>query len=277
MNTLKPSRAVAIPGRVILTLYALVLALPLLWMVISSLKANKDVYGKPFSLPSPWHFQNYADAWTMGVSNYFVNSLLVTAFTTVIVLLCAAFASFAMVRLSNWAARLMLLAVMASLVVSPQIAIVPLYDLLGKANLLDTYWAMIFPYVGFRLPMAVLLIRAVFMEVPRELDEASRLDGCGSMGIFRHVYWPLSSGVLVTAGILTVYYTWNEFLFALIFMSTDSFRTIPAGLMAFRDALQTDYGVLLAGLVIAALPIVIVFLFCQRFFIEGITSGSVKS
>ncbi len=276
MNTVTPSRAIAIPGRIILTLYALVLALPLLWMVMSSFKSNKDVYGRPFSLPSPWKVDNYTDAWTMGVSHYFVNSLLVTAITTVVVLLCAAFASFAMVRLNNLAARIMLLAVMASLVVSPQIAIVPLYDLLGKANLLDTYWAMIFPYVGFRLPMAILLIRAVFLEVPRELDEASRLDGCGSMRTFRNVYWPLSSGVLVTAGILTVYYTWNEFLFALIFMSTDSLRTIPAGLMAFRDALQTDYGVLLAGLVIAALPIVVVFLFCQRFFIEGITAGGVK-
>ncbi len=239
MNTVTPSRAIAIPGRIILTLYALVLALPLLWMVMSSFKSNKDVYGRPFSLPSPWKVDNYTDAWTMGVSHYFVNSLLVTAITTVVVLLCAAFASFAMVRLNNLAARIMLLAVMASLVVSPQIAIVPLYDLLGKANLLDTYWAMIFPYVGFRLPMAILLIRAVFLEVPRELDEASRLDGCGSMRTFRNVYWPLSSGVLVTAGILTVYYTWNEFLFALIFMSTDSLRTIPAGLMAFRDALQT--------------------------------------
>lgn len=277
MNSLHTSRAIAIPGRILLALYALVLALPLIWMVLSSFKPDKDVYGAPFSLPSPWRVRNYTDAWTMGVSNYFVNSLVVTVFTTVIVLICAAFASFAMVRLRNGAARIMLLAVMASLVVSPQIAIVPLYDLLGKMGILDTYWAMIFPYVGFRLPMAILLIRAVFLEVPRELDEVSRLDGCGSLGTFRNVYWPLSSGVLVTAGILTIYYTWNEFLFALIFMSTDSFRTIPAGLMAFRDALQTDYGVLLAGLVIAALPIVVVFLFCQRFFIEGVTAGSVKA
>lgn len=276
MGGLRLSRALALPGRIVLTIYALVLAIPLLWMVVSSFKSSTEVYGSPFGLPEKWLFSNYSTAWTMGVSSYFLNSVIVTVATTACVLVFAAMASFAMVRLNNIATRLLLMAVMAALVVSPQITIVPLYDLLGRIGLLDTYGAMILPYIAFRLPMAILLIRAVFLEVPKELDEASRLDGCGSLGTFRNVYWPLSRGVLVTAGILTVYYTWNEFLFALIFINSDDLRTIPAGLMAFRDALQTDWGVLLAGLVIAALPIVVVFLFAQRFFIEGITAGSGK-
>lgn len=263
-------------GRIVLIVYALILAIPLMWMLISSFKPTSEVYGKPFSLPTEWLVDNYVRAWNQGVSQYFFNSAIVTAVSTVGVLLAAALAAFGMVRSRNWLARIMLLFCMAALVVSPQIAIVPLYDLLGRVGLLDTYLAMILPYIAYRLPMAILLIRAVFLDVPKELDEAARLDGCGSLKVFRHVYWPISKGVLVTAAILTIYYTWNEFLFALIFVNSDDLRTIPAGLMAFRDALQTDWGVLLAGLTIAALPVIVLFIFFQRFLIEGMTAGSVK-
>ncbi len=265
-----------LPGRLVLTLYALILALPLLWMVISSFKPSVEVYGRPWNLPTAWKFENYAQAWEMGVSQYFVNSLIVTSITTALVLVVAALAAYSLVRMHNVVARLTLMAVMGSLVISPQVSIVPLYDLLGRVGIIDTYEAMVLPYVAYRLPMAILLIRAVFLEVPKELEEASRLDGCGSFRTFVNVYWPVSSGVLATAAILTIYYTWNEFLFALIFVNSDELRTIPAGLMAFRDALATDWGVLLAGLTIAAVPIVVVFLLGQRFLIAGITAGSVK-
>ena len=263
-------------GRTILIIYALILAVPLIWMVISSFKKSSEVYGMPFSLPTRWLPENYVQAWNQGVSHYFLNSTIVTAAATVGVLLVAALAAFGMVRSGNWLARLVLLLCMGALVVSPQIAIVPLYDLLGRAGLLNTYLAMILPYMAYRLPMAVLLIRAVFLDVPKELDEAARLDGCGSLKVFRHVYWPISKGVLVTAAILTIYYTWNEFLFALIFINSDELRTIPAGLMAFRDALQTDWGVLLAGMTISAAPLIILFLLMQKQFIRGMTAGSVK-
>lgn len=265
-----------LPGRIVLAIYAFLLAIPLIWMVVSSFKQSSEVYGSPWSLPTVWRFSNYSDAWNRGVSQYFVNSVVVTAVSTTAVLILAAMASYSMVQLRNVWANIALYICMGALVISPQIAIVPLYDLLGRLGLLDTLAAMILPYIAYRLPMAIMLIRAVFLVVPPSLVEASRLDGCGSFGTFRHVYWPMSAGVLVTAGILTVYYTWNEFLFAMIFVDSDELRTIPAGLMAFRDALATDWGVLLAGLTIAAAPIIIVFVFAQRFIIEGMTAGSVK-
>jgi len=265
-----------LPGRFVLAVYALILAIPLIWMVMSSFKESSEVFGKPWQLPTVWRFSNYSEAWGRGVSQYFFNSVLVTVASTALVLLMAAMASYAMVQLRNLWATIALYICMGALVLAPQIAIVPLYDLLGRLDLLDTLAAMILPYIAYRLPMAIMLIRAVFLVVPVELVEASRLDGCGSFGTFRQVYWPMSSGVLVTAGILTVYYTWNEFLFAMIFINSDEMRTIPAGLMAFRDALATDWGILLAGLTIAAAPIVIVFIFAQRFIIEGMTAGSVK-
>lgn len=264
------------PVYVLLAIYAIVIAYPLIWMVISSFKTSAEIYGDPWGLPQTWLVQNYAQAWEKGISGYFVNSLLVTVVTTIATVLLAALCAYGMVRMANRVAGVVLILAMGGLVVAPQVSLIPLYQMLDALGLLDTLWAMILPYVAFRLPMAILLIRSVFLAIPLELVDAATIDGCRSLGVFRHVYLPLSRSILVTAGVLTAYFAWNEFLFAVVFVNSDSSRTIPAGLMSFRDALSTEWGVLLAGLVIAALPIIIVFLLLQRYFVAGIAAGSVK-
>lgn len=266
----------AIPAHALLTIYAIVVAYPLLWMVISSFKASRDITQDPWGLPATWLVGNYAQAWKQGISAYFVNSLVVTLVSTVATVLLAALCAYGMTMVNEKVATLALLVTMGGLVVAPQVALIPLYRFLDALGLLNTIWAMILPYIAFRLPMAILLIRSVFLGIPRELVDAATVDGANTFSIFRNVYLPLSRSVLVTAGVLTAYYAWNEFLFAIVFVDSQKLRTIPAGLMAFRDALSTDWGVLLAGLVIAALPIVIAFLFLQRYFVAGVTAGSVK-
>jgi raffinose/stachyose/melibiose transport system permease protein len=264
------------PVYLLLAVYAIVIAYPLIWMVISSFKTSAEIYGDPWGLPQTWLVQNYAQAWEKGISGYFVNSLVVTVVTTIATVLLAALCAYGMVRMANRVAGAVLILAMGGLVVAPQVSLIPLYQMLDALGLLDTLWAMILPYVAFRLPMAILLIRSVFLAIPLELVDAATIDGCRSLGVFRHVYLPLSRSILVTAGVLTAYFAWNEFLFAIVFVNSDSSRTIPAGLMSFRDALSTEWGVLLAGLVIAALPIIIVFLLLQRYFVAGIAAGSVK-
>jgi raffinose/stachyose/melibiose transport system permease protein len=266
----------SIPVYVVLGLYAVVVAYPLLWMVISSFKASTEIYADPWGLPTTWLVGNYAQAWQRGISEYFINSLVVTIAATAGTVVAAALCAYGMVRLRNRVADVLLIVMMGGLVVAPQVSLIPLYRLLDGLGLLNTYWAMILPYVAFRLPMAVILIRSVFLAVPQELIDAATIDGCRSLGILRHVYVPLSRSVLITAAVLTGYFSWNEFLFAIVYVDTDAIRTIPAGLMAFRDALSTDWGVLLAGLVIAALPIIVVFLALQRYFVAGVAAGSVK-
>ncbi|MGG1909229.1 carbohydrate ABC transporter permease [Microbacterium sp. NRRL B-14842] len=208
----------------------------------------------PWGLPSVWLVQNYAAAWDRGISDYFVNSVIVTIISTVATVAIAALCAYGMVRLSSRVANIVLIVAMGGLVVAPQVSLIPLYRLLDTMGLLNTYWAMILPYVAFRLPMAILLIRSVFLGIPRELEDAATIDGCRSFGVFRHVYLPLSASVLTTAAVLTGYFAWNEFLFAIVYIDADALRTIPAGLMSFRDSLSTEWGVLLAGLTIAALP-----------------------
>lgn len=264
------------PVYLVLAIYAIVIAYPLIWMVISSFKNTTEIFAEPWGLPSVWLVENYVQAWDRGISAYFANSLIVTIVTTIGTVLGAALCAYGMVRMNNRVADIVLILAMGGLVVAPQVSLIPLYQMLDALNLLDTLWAMILPYIAFRLPMAILLIRSVFLAIPKELQDAATVDGCNSLGVFRHVYIPLSRSILVTAGVLTGYFAWNEFLFAIVFVNADANRTIPAGLMSFRDALGTEWGVLLAGLVIAALPIIVVFLFLQRYFVAGITAGSVK-
>ena len=264
------------PVQVILAVYAVVIAYPLLWMVISSFKSSSEIFADPWGLPSVWLVQNYAAAWDRGISDYFLNSVIVMVISTAATVALAALCAYGMVRLSSRVANVVLIVAMGGLVVAPQVSLIPLYRLLDTMGLLNTYWAMILPYVAFRLPMAILLIRSVFLGIPRELEDAATIDGCRSFGVFRHVYLPLSASVLTTAAVLTGYFAWNEFLFAIVYIDADALRTIPAGLMSFRDSLSTEWGVLLAGLTITALPIVVVFLALQRYFVAGVAAGSVK-
>jgi raffinose/stachyose/melibiose transport system permease protein len=270
------ARVRTVPVHLLLVFYALVVAYPLVWMVLSSFKSSTEIYADPWGLPSTWMVQNYANAWDKGISEYFLNSAIVTIISTIATVAVAALCAYGMTRLPERVALVILVVALGGLVVAPQVSLIPLYRLLDGLGLLNTYWAMILPYVAFRLPMAILLIRSVFLAVPRELVDAATIDGSNSLQIFRHVYLPLSRSVLATASVLTAYFAWNEFLFAIVYVDSDAIRTIPAGLMSFRDALSTDWGVLLAGLVIAALPIVVVFLFLQRYFVAGIAAGSVK-
>lgn len=264
------------PVYVVLFVYAIVVAYPLFWMVVSSFKESREITADPWSLPSTWLVSNYAQAWEKGISSYFVNSLLVTAISTVATVLIAALCAYGMTRITSKLANIMLVITIGGLVVAPQVALIPLYRLLDSMGFLDTLMAMILPYIAFRLPMAIILIRSVFLGIPRELLDAATIDGANSLQTLMQIYVPLSKSVLMTAGVLTAYFAWNEFLFAIVYVDSDKFRTIPAGLMSFRDALSTEWGVLLAGLVIAALPIVILFVFMQRYFISGIAAGSVK-
>lgn len=260
----------------VLIILFLMIAYPLFWMVMSSFKSYDDIYQNVWSLPEVWHFENYINAWEKGISDYFKNSVIVTVSTVVGVLLFASLAAYGLSRYNFKGLNLVLLFCMGGMMLSPQVCLIPLYSLLKVLHIHNTYFAMILPYVAFRLPISVLLIRSYFLTIPKELEESATLDGCSPFGTFIRIFVPISKPILLTCTVLTSYYSWNEFLFSIIFIDSDSLKTIPSGLMNFRDALQTDWGVLLAGMVLAALPIIILFIFMQKYFIRGMTAGSVK-
>ncbi|MEK5444671.1 carbohydrate ABC transporter permease [Fredinandcohnia sp. FSL W7-1320] len=259
-----------------LIVYAVIILYPLFWMVISSMKSYKEIYNNVWGFPSTWLVENYATAWSKGISSYFVNSIFVTAITVISVVLIGSMAAFVLARYRTKLIDFALIFIIGGMMMNPEVALIPLFNILSSLELINTHWALIFTYISYRLPLAVLLLRAYFLSIPRELEESAIIDGCSEFGIYRRIYLPMSVPIIITVIVLTSYYAWNEFLFATIFIESNDLKTIPSGLMNFRDALRTDWGVLLAGMVMSAAPMVLLLIFLQKYLVRGLSEGSVK-
>jgi raffinose/stachyose/melibiose transport system permease protein len=261
---------------VFLLLYFIAIAYPLFWMVINSFKNTADIFNDSWGLPKEWLFSNYATAWQQGVSSYFINSVIITVGTCLLTVLISALCAFGLTRFQIKGGKFLLLFVSAGLMFSPQSSLIPLYELIQQMGIFDTHWALILTFTAYRIPLTVLLIRSFFLSIPKELEESAYLDGATTLDVFGRIFLPMSKPILFTGVILTAYYAWNEFLFSLIFIQTEEVKPITSGLLVFKDALNTNWGVLMAGLVISALPLIVVFMLMQKYFVRGLADGSVK-
>ena len=260
----------------VLIILAILIIYPMFWIVMSSFKDYNGIFKDVWGLPKEWLFENYKTAWDRGISNYFINSLIVSAGTIAGVVVLTTFAAFGICQLKNKLASVCFLAIMGGLLLSPQVCLLPLYMLLKNMGIKDTYAALIITYIAFRIPVSVMLIRSFFIGIPKDLEESALIDGASLFQIYRKIYLPLSKPIVSTVVIMTAYYAWNEFVFATMFIDSSQRQTIPVGLMVFSDGLMTNWGVVMAGMVIACLPIIVLFIVMQKSFIRGITAGSVK-
>lgn len=261
---------------ILLLIGIVIIMYPLFWMVMSSLKGYSEIYNSVWSLPSKWLFSNYVEAWEKGISSYFINSFIVTISTIAGVIIIGSLCAYGLSKYkSKWITVSLVLCV-GGMMVNPQVCLVPLYVLLQNMGIHNTLFALILPYIAFRLPLSILLIRSYFLGIPKALEESARIDGCTAFGVYWRIFMPISKPILLTTTVLTAYYAWNEFLFAIIFIDSDKYKTIPSGLMNFRDALQTEWGVLLAGMAISALPMVIMLIVMQKHLVRGMAEGSLK-
>ena len=261
---------------IILILLAVLIIYPMFWIVMSSFKDYNGIFKDVWGLPEKWLFENYKTAWDRGISSYFVNSLIVTIGTIAGVVCLTSFAAFGICQMKSRLANICFLLILGGLLLSPQVCLLPLYMLLKNMGIKDTYFALIFPYIAFRIPVSVMLIRSFFVGIPKDLEESALIDGATLFQIYRKIYLPLSKPIISTVVIMTAYYSWNEFIFATMFIDSSERQTIPVGLMVFSDGLMTNWGVVMAGMVIACLPITLLFILMQKSFIRGITAGSVK-
>ena len=268
------------PGEIlwlaILFLLAALILYPLFWILMSSFKDYNGIYGDVWGLPDIWHVENYMTAWNRGISQYFLNSLIVTICTLAGVVFASTFSAFGICQMKGRLGNFVFLFCLCGLLLSPQVCLLPLFMLLKSLKLKNTLFAMILPYIAFRLPVSIMLIRSFFVGISRELEEAATIDGATLMQIYGHIYLPLSKPIISTVIIMTAYYALNEFVFATIFVDSSKLRTIPVGLMVFRDGLMTEWGVVLAGMAISCLPIIVLFLLMQKSFVRGMTAGAVK-
>ena len=246
---------------------------PLLWMVFSSFKDNREVFDSPWGMPGRLRWENFGKAGSAGVVRYFTNSVIVTSLSILTTVLISAWAAFGLVRQKIVGGGIVLGLLLGGLMLAPTVALIPLFGLLQNLRIFDTYWALIVLYTAFRIPFTTFLIRAYMIDISPEVDEAAKLDGCTPAQTFWRIILPMSRPILVSAALLQALFAWNEFVFALVFVSNGDLKTLPVGLMDMQSRLLTDWPVQFAGLTMAALPMIVLFLIGQRQFLQGLTDG----
>jgi raffinose/stachyose/melibiose transport system permease protein len=257
----------------LLTLMALGVIYPLIWMALNGFKTNAELFGSAWGLPGQFRWSNFATAWTQGVVRYLFNSVLVTVVSIVGVVIISAWAAYGLTRLRLPLAGPVTMIILGGLMLAPTVALVPLFQLLRSLRLYDTYAGLIILYIAFRIPFTLFLIRAYMFGLPHEVEEAARVDGASNWQIFWRVVFPMSRPVLVSAALLQAIFAWNEFPFALVFINNPNLKTLPVGLLDMQSRLLTNWPVMFAALTLAALPMIIAFLVGQRQFIRGLAEG----
>lgn len=251
---------------------------PFLWQFSTSLQLDKALTaGTPSFWPDPFTIEHYYNAFIeKELHRYVWNSLVVSLATTFLCLFVGSLGAFALSRL-NVRGRFGILVAILSVSMFPQIALVgPLYLLAANLGLLDSYTALIITYLALGLPLVTWVLFGYFETLPKEIDEAARMDGVGVPGLLWHIILPMSLPSLVTTGLLAFITAWNEFLFALAFTSNIDRQTIPVGIANFTNLYYVPWGDIAAASAVVTVPLIILVLFFQRHIIEGLTQGGIK-
>lgn len=251
---------------------------PFLWQFSTSFQLDRALTATtPSFIPHPFTLQHYANAFFQRHLQYYLrNSFIVAGLTTLFCLAIGTLAAFALSRL-NIKGRFGLLMVILSVSMFPQIAIVgPLYLVASALNLLDTYTGLVITYLALGLPLVTWVLFGYFETLPREMDEAGRVDGVSTLGLLWRIILPISLPSLVTTGLLAFIAAWNEFLFALAFTSNFQHQTVPVGIANFTDLYYVPWGDISAASAVVTVPLIVLVLIFQRHIIQGLTMGGLK-
>jgi raffinose/stachyose/melibiose transport system permease protein len=268
--------ALKLGSHLILALFTLVIVYPVVWMAFASLKTKPELATNIWGPPQSFLWENYTRAWeTARLGNALVNSLVVSLGTTALVVGLAALAGYALARFRfRFATAIFLLFVLTMQAGAP---IIPLYVMLARLRLTDSYQGLILPMVAGGLPLAIFIFHAFFQSIPRELQEAAVVDGCTDFGAFWRVVLPISGPAIATVAILQFLGAWNEYFLALILICSPNMRTLPLAIQVFfYDFGRTEWTQAFAALTVGSLPMIIVYVLMQRQFIQGLTSGALK-
>jgi len=252
---------------------------PYLWTAIMSLRTTDEIYRSHYGLPIPAHWVKFYVAWTeFGYDVYFRNSAIVAVAAVILITIVGALAGFGFAR-RRYAFPLrqpLFLLIFLSLMFPPQIMILSLFQILIKLRLFNTLPGLILVYVATEMPITIYLLRAFFAQIPQELEDAARIDGCTDWAMFWRVMFPIALPAVATTFILDFIYFWNEFLYAVVFITQQEIRTLPLAIQFLVSDQYQDIGMLATGLMIATLPILVMYLFLSEWFVKGMTAGAVK-
>jgi raffinose/stachyose/melibiose transport system permease protein len=261
----------------VLVFWACVSLYPFYFALVSSFKINAEIFREPFAPPLHVTIENYIRAWNianMGV--YFRNSIALATMTVVLLLITGSMASFVLSRLRFRLNGVIFIFMIMGMMIPIHSTIVPLAFMIGRLHLRDNYIVLSLLYTAFQLPMTVFVLTGFMKSIPSDLEEAAVMDGCRHWQVYRVVIIPLSTSALATVSVFNSLYAWNDLLFPLLFVSKRNLRTISLGLISFFGERNSDYGGVMAAIVLAFIPPLIAYALFQRRVEAGLTAGAVK-
>ncbi len=264
-------------SRVPIIVFIVLTVYPILFVLLTSFKTTSEFYTNIWMLPQRFEWENYATSWIDAqVGKYFVSSLIIVGISVAVSLVLGAMAGYALARLHVPYAGLILFLFLATTFLPAEMIVMPLYIMLSKIKLVGTYYSLIIPYIGWSLPMTIYIFQSFFKSLPSELLEAARMDGCTEVKAFTKVTAPLMLPAIATCAIFSFVGLWGELLWASIALSMSDLRTIPFGIIAFKAQYGTDWGPMSATICLILIPLILFFLFVQKYFVQGLTGGAVK-
>lgn len=267
----------ALVGDFLLLVFVCLMVYPLLLMFMTAFKTTREIFFAPFALPARWQFANFLQVLRLAnFRSYILNSVLVTSCSVALIVSFASLAAYALARYRFRLNNFIYVFFLAGLMVPIRLGILPLFLLLKNLGLLDTRSALILTYLASGMPMSIFILTGFFRTLPVELEYCARIDGCSEFQVFRRVMLPLVRPALATVVIINFVPLWNDFFFPLMFLRTDARKTLPLGMTVFFGQYETNWGVVFAGMVLASLPLLALYLFMSRQFIKGLTAGAIK-
>lgn len=262
----------------VLGLYTFIVAYPIVFMFLTSLKSNKEFFVNLFGLPKSVEFANYARAWSIGkLGTYFFNSVFITGVSVAALTVIALFGGYALAKLYIPKADMIISAFMVFNFI-PGIAIyISLYSMMSRIHLTGGRLGLILPYIAWQIPFSMYIIKQYFETIPSELIESGRIDGCTEFQAFFHIMLPLVKPAIATIVVFTFIGNWGELMWANIATASNAtIKTLPVGLLNFKTEMGVEWGQYTAGICIVTLPLMLVFGYFQKYFVSGLTNGAVK-
>ncbi|MDI4644990.1 MULTISPECIES: carbohydrate ABC transporter permease [Cohnella] len=262
---------------VFLSAFALFNIVPLFYMIVDSFKTEPEYAASPFSLPTKLHFENYAKAWDIAnMDTYFMNSLIITFGSLIITVLLGSLTAFFLARFKFRFRKSTFAIFLLGMLVPIHATLIPIFLIMKNIGLLDTYWSLILPYTAFHLSLTIFILEGFMQGLPKDLEESGVMDGAGVYRIFWSIILPIARPAMATVIILNFIYNWNEYLFALVLISSEALKTLPLGLANFVGVETASMTLQMSALAIALVPIIIFYLLLQKQLVTGMTAGAVK-
>lgn len=258
---------------VVLVLYIIPFAL----VLINSFKTRVQIVSNPLRLPENYSLSNYFEAFTkMNYSHAFVNSLIITIFSVILIVVFSSMTAHLLVRKKWMFNKIIFFVFVLSMIIPFQGIMIPLVSIYGSIGMLNSKWSLIYMYIGFGVSLAVFMYHGFIKSIPVELEEAAMIDGCGLMQTFWKIVFPLLMPTTMTIMILDVLWIWNDFLLPSLILIEPTQRTLPLSTYYFYGTYTVNYGLAMAGLILTILPVILFYLFTQKHIINGVLQGSIK-